>query len=102
VSSTTPDQPRATVEHPHPVTREPVAFRFADGPGHDAWSVLRSGQSVGVVVRPYSVVDDAPPTYVALPPGATGLMAGLWAGSWAEALAHLEAASTGAREPRTT
>jgi hypothetical protein len=90
--------PRASTQRPHPVTGAPVTFRFAASDdaaaaGHDVWIVHCAGRALGVVVRPYSVLDDPPPTYVALPVGVTGLMAGLWAGSWPEALAHLEAAA---------
>ena len=90
--------PGASTRRPHPVTGAPVTFRFAASDdaaaaGHDVWVVHCCGQALGVVVRPYSVLDDSPPTYVALPVGVTGLMAGLWAGSWPEALAHLAAAA---------
>jgi hypothetical protein len=45
---------------------------------------------LGILVQPYSVLDDPPLTYVALPPGVTSLVAGYYAGSWFEAVAYLE------------
>lgn len=82
--------PRESVERPHPATGETVAFHYRDVVGDGVWTVVCAGQVLGVLVQPYSVLEDPPTVYVALPPHVTSLVAGLYTRSWAEALAYLE------------
>jgi hypothetical protein len=72
------------------VTGDTVAFRYRDVVGDGVWTVVCDGQALGVMVQPYSVLEDAPKIYVALPPHVTSLMAGLYTRSWSEAVAYLE------------
>lgn len=82
--------PREAFERPHPVTGRLVAFEYWDVSGDGVWSVVSDGSALGVVVQPYSVLEDAPTVYVALPAPVTSLAAGLYTRSWAEALMYLE------------
>lgn len=84
------DLPRESVERPHPITGEAVAFLYRDVVGDGVWTVVYAGQVLGVVVQPYSVLDDAPTVYVAIPPHVTSLVAGSYTRSWRDALACLE------------
>lgn len=84
------DLPPCTVERSHPLTGQAVVFRYRNVDGDGVWTVVFDDTVLGALIRPYSVVQGAPPVYVALPPDVTSLLAGLYTFSWREAVIYLE------------